>query len=112
MTAAQQPARREWWVGVSTALTLLGNALAPGFADRYLARTGFDSQQTDEPVQPGRPENLIAPLPGTRSVHGDFDEQAKPRSVQWELTRRRQLLARGAGVAAGLLGAGVVRRAR
>ncbi len=112
VTAARQPARREWWVGVSTALTLLGNALAPGFADRYLARTGFDSQQTDEPVQPGRPDNLFAPLPGARSVHGDFDEQAKPRSVQWELTRRRRLLAGGAGVAAGLLGAGVVRRAR
>ena len=41
VTAARQPARREWWVGASTALTLLGNALAPGFADRYLARTGI-----------------------------------------------------------------------
>jgi NAD(P)-dependent dehydrogenase (short-subunit alcohol dehydrogenase family) len=112
VTAARQPARREWWVGASTALTLLGNALAPGFADRYLARTGFDSQQTDEPVPPGRPDNLFAPLPGERAAHGDFDEQAKPRSVQWELTRHRRLLGGGAGIVAGLLGAGVVRRGR
>ncbi len=47
--------------------------------------------------------------PGARSAHGDFDEQAKPRSVQWELTRHRRLLARR-GVAAGLLGLGVARR--
>jgi len=97
-------------VGASTALTLLGNALAPGFADRYLARTGFDSQQTGEPVQPGRPDNLFEPLPGERAAHGDFDDEAKSRSVQWELTRHRRLLAGGAGVAAGLLGA--MRRGR
>jgi NAD(P)-dependent dehydrogenase (short-subunit alcohol dehydrogenase family) len=112
VTAAHQPARREWWVGASTALALLGNALAPGFADRYLARTGFDSQQTDEPVQPRRPDNLFAPLPGERAAHGDFDAQAKPRSVQWDLTRHRRLFAGGAGVAAGLMGLGAARRGR
>jgi len=110
VAASREPARREWWVGASTALTLLGNALAPGFADRYLARTGFDSQQTGEPVQPGRPDNLFEPLPGERAAHGDFDDEAKSRSVQWELTRHRRLLAGGAGVAAGLLGA--MRRGR
>jgi NAD(P)-dependent dehydrogenase (short-subunit alcohol dehydrogenase family) len=112
VTAARYPARREWWVGASTALTLLGNALAPGVADRYLARTGFDSQQTDEPLPPGRPDNLFAPLPGTRSAHGDFDEQAKSRSAQWELTRHRRLLGGGAGIILGLLGAGAMRRGR
>jgi NAD(P)-dependent dehydrogenase (short-subunit alcohol dehydrogenase family) len=110
VTAARSPARREWWVGASTAFTLLGNALAPGLADRYLARTGFDSQQTDQPVEPGRPDNLFAPLPGERSSHGDFDEEAKPRSAQWALTRHRRLLAGGAGVVAGLFGLSVRRR--
>jgi NAD(P)-dependent dehydrogenase (short-subunit alcohol dehydrogenase family) len=112
LAASREPARREWWVGASTALTLFGNALAPGFADRYLALAGFDSQQTDEPVQPQRPDNLFAPLPGERAAHGDFDGEAKPRSVQWELTRHRRLLAGGAGVAAGLLGLGAMRRGR
>ena len=27
--------------------------------DRYLARTGYDSQQTAQPVEPGRPDNLL-----------------------------------------------------
>ncbi len=113
LAAAEQPERREWWVGASTALTLLGNAIAPGIADRYLARTGFSSQQTDEPVAPGRPDNLFAPLPGRRSAHGDFDHQAKSHSVQWEWTRHRRLFAAaGGGVAMGLIGAGVARRPR
>ncbi len=112
VAASRNPARREWWVGASTAVTLLGNSLVPGFADRYLARTGFDAQQTDESVPPGRPDNLFEPLPGERSAHGGFDEQAKPRSAQWELTRHRLLLAGGAAIATGLLGAGVALRAR
>jgi NAD(P)-dependent dehydrogenase (short-subunit alcohol dehydrogenase family) len=110
VAAAREPARREWWVGASTALTLIGNALAPGFADRYLARAGFSSQQTGEPVQPGRPDNLFEPLPGERAAHGDFDGEAKSRSAQWELTRHRRLLACGTGVAVGLVGA--MRRGR
>lgn len=108
VAASREPARREWWVGASTAFTLIGNALAPGVADRYLARNGFDSQQTDEHVEAGRPDNLFAPPPGAGSTHGDFDEQAKPRSVQWEATRHRRLIAAGGAVAAaGLAGAAV-----
>ncbi len=112
VAAAREPARREWWVGASTAITLLGNALVPGFADRYLARTGFDAQQTDEPVQPGRPDNLFAPVPGKWAAHGSFDDDSKPRSVQWDLTRHRRVLAGTAGVLAGLLGLGAMRGGR
>jgi len=97
--AAEHPARREWWVGASTALTIIGNALAPGFADRYLARTGYDAQQTKEPVSPGRPSNLYEPLPGDRGAHGDFDSQAHGRSGQWLATRHRVALG-GLGLAA------------
>lgn len=112
VAASREPARREWWVGASTALTLLGNAIAPGFADRYLARRGFDSQQTDEPVRSQRPDNLFEPVPGEHSAHGDFDEEAKRYSAQWELTRHRRLFAGGVGVVAGLLGLGAMRRDR
>lgn len=111
VAAAHRPARREWWVGASTALTLLGNALVPGIADRYLARTAFDSQQTDTPVQPGRPDNLFEPLPGERSAHGDFDEKAHDHSAQWELTRHRLALV-GQGLAASLLAWSVGRRSK
>ena len=38
---AAQHRRRELWVGYSTVEAILGNKLAPGLADRYLARTAI-----------------------------------------------------------------------
>lgn len=111
VTAAREPARREWWVGGSTAVTVIGNAVAPGIGDRFLAATGYDSQQTDTPVEPDRPDNLFHPLAGDRGAHGDFDARAKARSAQWELTRHRRLLA-GAGLGAALAAASARVRAR
>src|SRR5438067_2029062 len=89
VAAALHSARREWWVGGSTALTVAGNALAPGLADRYLTHTAYDAQQTEEPVAADRPDNLFSPLPGDRGAHGDFDASAHSRSLQWALTRHR-----------------------
>src|SRR3954452_14278087 len=60
--AADRPRRREYWVGGSTMGTLAANAILPGLLDRYLARTGFSSQQTDEPQDPDRPANLWEPV--------------------------------------------------
>src|SRR3954451_8202784 len=62
--AADHPKRREYWVGRSTAGALLANAVAPGLLDRYLARTGFKSQQTDAPQPPDQPANLWEPVDG------------------------------------------------
>ncbi len=112
VTAAAQPLRREWWVGGSTMVTLLGNAIAPGLGDRYLARTGIDAQQTDEPVGKGRPDNLFEPVPGPGATRGDFDQKAKARSVQWLATRHRRLLAAAAGAATAVAAAGVIARRR
>ncbi|MFI5085531.1 MAG: SDR family oxidoreductase, partial [Actinomycetales bacterium] len=56
--AAAHPGRREYWVGGSTMGTLLANAIAPGLLDRYLAKTGFSSQQTPERHDPDQPVNL------------------------------------------------------
>jgi NAD(P)-dependent dehydrogenase (short-subunit alcohol dehydrogenase family) len=92
VAATERPARREWWVGASTAFTMIGNAIAPGFADRYLARTGYDAQQTKEAVPAGRPDNLFEPLSGDRGAHGDFDSQAHDQSTQWLATRHRVAL--------------------
>ena len=60
--AADHPGRREYWVGASTAATLAANAVAPGLLDRYLARTGFDAQQTNRPQDPDAPGEPV----GTR----------------------------------------------
>lgn len=77
--AADHPRRREYWVGGSTVLTLLGNKLAPAVLDRYLARTGYARQQVDrEP--PDDPPNLWRPVddrPG--SDHGARTD----RSTRW-----------------------------
>jgi NAD(P)-dependent dehydrogenase (short-subunit alcohol dehydrogenase family) len=95
--------RREVWVGGSTVLTIAGNKLAPALADRYLARSGFDSQQTDEPADPDRPDNLFEPVPGDRGAHGRFDERSKPESLQLRATaHRRKLLIAASALASGL----------
>ena len=102
--AADHP-RREWWVGASTAATLIANAVAPGVLDRYLARTGYDSQQTDEPTSPNRPANLWHPVDDQDDygAHGSFGDRAHARSLQWPLTtHRRTVWAAAAGI--GLLG--------
>jgi NADP-dependent 3-hydroxy acid dehydrogenase YdfG len=102
--AAQHPRRRELWVGASTVMTILGNRIAPWLADRYLARTGYDSQQTDEPAGAARvhTDYLEAPLSGEHATHGEFDAEAKGRSPQLWLAEHRRALtaAAGAGAAA------------
>src|SRR4051812_48971992 len=73
--AAEHP-HRELQVGRSTYLALVGNKIAPSLLDHYLGRTGYDSQQTGEPEDPDRPNNLWRPLPGDHGAHGSFDNRA------------------------------------
>jgi len=98
---AEHP-RRERWIGWSTVKAIVAQRLAPGLVDRYLARAGYSAQQTDEPVAPGRPDNVDAPLPGDRGAHGGFDARARRRSSELFLTRHRGALAAGAAAAAAL----------
>jgi short-subunit dehydrogenase len=106
--AAAHP-RRELWVGPSTVAAIAGNKLAPWLADRYLARTAVDGQQTPDPIPSDRPDYLYAPLPGDRGAHGRFDDEAKPLSLQLMLTKRKRPLLAAAAVA---LVSGVLARAR
>ncbi len=111
--AALHPQRREYWVGATTAATIMANTVIPGALDRYLGRTGFSSQQTDEPEDPNRPFNLWEPVDREtdHGAHGRFDDQAHPRSLQWWWTTHRALVAAGAAVAGGL-GIGLASRRR
>jgi NAD(P)-dependent dehydrogenase (short-subunit alcohol dehydrogenase family) len=106
--AADHPRRREYWVGASTVGTLVANAVAPGLLDRYLARTGFSSQQTDQPVD-GRPRsNLWKPADARTDygAHGDFDERAMSQAPQvWASQHHGLMLAGAAMVAAGAVAA-------
>jgi NAD(P)-dependent dehydrogenase (short-subunit alcohol dehydrogenase family) len=101
--AADHPRRREVWVGAPTVLTIIGNRCAPWVAERYLARTGFGSQQTDTPAAPDRRDYLETPL-DDREDHGTtgrFTEQAHRRSPQlWVATHRASVTAATVAAAA------------
>ncbi len=74
--------RRELWIGGPTVIAIEGNKIAPGFADWYLGKTGFDSQQTDAPANASRPDNLFEPVPGDHGAHGRFGERSSDSSYQ------------------------------
>jgi short-subunit dehydrogenase len=99
--AAEHP-RREYWVGAPTVAAIIGSRLIPGLLDHYLGRTGFASQQTSEPADTERPDNLWEPVPGDLGAHGRFDARAHPRSPQaWASAHRRALAVTGGAIAAG-----------
>jgi NAD(P)-dependent dehydrogenase (short-subunit alcohol dehydrogenase family) len=100
--------RRELSVGLPTVAAIWGNAIAPGLVDRYLARHGYEAQQTDEPVSPERRDNLWAPVPGDHGAHGRFDHRARAYSLQSWINRHWWIAA--AGVA--LVGFATLSRSR
>jgi NAD(P)-dependent dehydrogenase (short-subunit alcohol dehydrogenase family) len=109
--AADHPQRKQYWVGGSTAATLLAQKLAPALLDRYLAKTGFDSQQTKQEVPAGsRPDNLFDPVDrpdgSDHGAHGAFDDRSHQRSLQLWMSHHPALtgaVAAGAAVGGGLL---------
>jgi short-subunit dehydrogenase len=104
--------RREITVGGSAVKAIVGNKLAPRFADWYLARTGYASQQiTGMPIDPDRPDNLFDAVPDLAATHGMFDDQAKPQSYQLWATTHRPLIA-AAAIAAGMVATGLGWRRR
>ena len=108
--AADHPRRRQYRVGASTTATILANRVVPGMLDRYLARTGYNSQQTDQPVALGRPDNLWQAIDGPdgrdHGPHGIFDDKSHDRSEQLWLAQHPRVLAglaAGAAVTGGIL---------
>jgi len=111
--AADHPRRTQYWVGGSTAATILANKFAAPLLDRYLARTGFKSQQTDQKAGPDRPHNLWEPLDGEgghdHGSHGVFDNKSHHTSPElWVSHHARTMSA----VAGGAIGAVAVTAAK
>lgn len=79
--------RRQIWVGFPTVKAILANRIAPGLLDRYLARSGYTGQLTDQPEDPAAPGNLFEPVAGAYGAHGRFDDQA--RTGSWEMFTSR-----------------------
>jgi len=97
--AAHHPKKREYYAAWSAVKAIVGNKIVPSFADHYLARTGYDSQQYDGREDPNRPNNLWEPVPGNFSAHGSFDERARNGSLElWAETHPALFAAVGLGV--------------
>ena len=79
--------RRQTWIGFPTVKAIMANRIAPGLIDRYLAKSGYTGQLTDEPVSADAPSNLFEPVPGNYGAHGRFDSKA--RSFSWEVFTSR-----------------------
>jgi hypothetical protein len=83
------------FVGWPTLKTVMGNRLAPGYVDRVLAKTGYEGQQYDGYVEPGRQDNLWAPVPLDFGAHGDFGQRAKSSSWLFWADIHQKLIAAG-----------------
>src|SRR5579885_2290806 len=99
--------RRQLYIGLSTVIVIQGNKLFSGLGDRYLGKTGYKSQQTSEPADPDRSNNLWAPVDEDRDygAHGAFDNRASGKSWQlWADTHRGLLSLVASGVAGAIAG--------
>lgn len=103
--------RREVNVGWPTQKAVWGNNLVPGYADRYLAKNGYEAQMIDEDEDPNRPDNLWSPVPGDAGAHGVFDDRAQPVSIDLELNKRRPWIF-AAAAALALAGLAAMRKSR
>ena len=109
--AAHHPGRREYYPAWSAVEAIFGNKVAPSFADHYLARTGYESQQYDGRENLNRPNNLWAPLPGDHGAHGAFDARARGHSAElWAETHWEWLAAAALGAISAAAGRAWLRR--
>lgn len=108
--------RRQLYIGWSTVKVIQGNKVLPWYGDRYLAKTGYKSQQTSEPENHDRPNNLWQPVDGDHGdhgAHGAFDDRAKDKSWELWVDMHRNLLAlAGAGIVSLIGTAALFRRLR
>lgn len=95
--------RREVWVGYPTYEAIIGNKLAPWFADNVLAKQGIEGQQTDEPETENRPNNVWEPVGEDRGAYGDFANISHDKSYTLWAAMNRGLVRTVAGVALGAL---------
>lgn len=111
--AADHPKRKQYWVGLPTVLSIVGNKFIASILDHYLAKTGYSSQQTSEKVPGDRPFNLWEPLDGEDGhdfgAHGIFDDVAHAHSPQMWFSHHLRLVIVAAVAGVGIGAATVAR---
>jgi NAD(P)-dependent dehydrogenase (short-subunit alcohol dehydrogenase family) len=104
--AVRHDVGRELLVGWPTVKAVLGEKVVPGYIDRKLGREGYASEQTNEPRDPDRPDNLWAPVAGDYAAHGRFDDRSRDFSAElWLAERKPWLMLAGAALTGIALGA-------
>lgn len=103
---AAEHERRELSVGWPTIAALLGQRIAPGLMDRYLADRAWTGQMSDDPARPGSPDNLDTSVAARVGAHGAFDDMASDSSpLLWADTHRGLVTTAVIGAAAIAVGA-------
>jgi NAD(P)-dependent dehydrogenase (short-subunit alcohol dehydrogenase family) len=105
---AAEHAPRDLDVGWPTVLSRLTQAIVPGLMDRYVARSAWRGQQTEDPEVRGRPDNLERPVRARVGARGTFSGRATSSSLQLWAATHRGLVA--AGVLAVTSLGGIARR--
>ncbi|HEX3945041.1 MAG TPA: SDR family oxidoreductase [Rhizomicrobium sp.] len=100
---------REYWVGSSTVVTIVGNMIAPEFLDWYLARTAVEGQESAQKVRPDRCDNLFEPVTNLHRTHGSFGAEAKPKATAFPGASTRIAIVAGGALLFFLMGVAVGR---
>ncbi len=80
LEAAQRPIRDIIAGGMGKVVSL-GEKMSPRLTDKYMERSTFESQKTDEALEAGRADNLYAPVEHDGGERGQFQGRVHDRSV-------------------------------
>lgn len=94
---------REIYFGYSTFKTILGNKVVPGYLDKYLGKKGYKGQQTDEPANPDKKNNLWESIPGDHGAQGPFDKHAMHWSPLFFIKKHKWITLAAATIITGAL---------
>lgn len=106
--AVRHDVGREFLVSWSTIKAVVGEKVVPGYIDRALGDSGYSGEETAEPADPDRPNNLWQPVAGPFAAHGRFDDRSKDTSVELWVAKRRPWFALGGAVAAAIVAGAVI----
>lgn len=110
IVAAADEAPREAWLGMSTTQAILGQRVAPGLLDRFLARNGWDPQFVDQPNRQNG-DILFHTIPGDPGAHGPYRDREQGPDLQMRL-RQSASATLFVGIGTLLAAAGLVWRRR
>ena len=97
--SAAENRRRNVWVGYPPVQAILGNRIATGLIDGYLAKAGYSAQLTSEVRPDNAPGNPSEPVEGDHGSLGRCDDRARSHSTQMFMGRHRTVSCKLAGLA-------------